>query len=135
MILSIGENKDFSFNNILESQTKYLFSFEYDLCYDAFEDDAVINAGQANDETAFVEAFNAYEEKNGIPDKIVRVLDMVGPGGGWPNVIIQTTKPMTVKEYADYLDEVYAYGGSAGPSGSAVDVLRDEGINVVKICN
>ena len=135
MILSIGENKDFSFNNILESQTKYLFRFEYDLCYDAFEDDAVINAGQANDETAFVEAFNAYEEKNGIPDKIVRVLDMVGPGGGWPNVIIQTTKPMTVKEYADYLDEVYAYGGSAGPSGSAVDVLRDEGINVVKICN
>lgn len=135
MMLSIGENKDFSFNNILESQTKYLFSFEYDLCYDAFEDDAVIKAGQANDETAFVEAFNAYEEKNGIPDKIVKVLDMVGPGGGWPNVIIQTTKPMTVKEYADYLDEVYAYGGGAGPSGSAVDILRDEGINVVKICN
>lgn len=134
-MLSIGENKDFSFNNILESQTKYLFSFEYDLCYDAFEDDAVIKAGQANDETAFVEAFNAYEEKNGIPDKIVKVLDMVGPGGGWPNVIIQTTKPMTVKEYADYLDEIYAYGGGAGPSGSAVDILRDEGINVVKICN
>lgn len=135
MILSIGVNNDFSFNNILESQTKYLFSFEYDLCYDAFEDEAVIKAGQANDETAFVDAFNAYEEKNGIPDKIVRVLDMVGPGGGWPNVVIQTTKPMTVKEYADYLDEVYSYGGAAGPSGSAVDVLRDEGINVVKICN
>ncbi len=135
MILSIGVNNDFSFNNILESPTKYLFSFEYDICYDGFEDETLIKAGQTNDEDAFVEAYNNYEEKNGIPDKIVKVLDMVGPGGGWPNVIIQTTKPMTVKEYADYLDEVYAYGGGAGPSGSAVDVLRDEGINVVKICD
>ena len=135
MILSIGENKDFSFNNILESQTKYLFSFEYDLCYDGIDDEAVINAGRANDEDKFVAAYNAYEEKNGIPDKIVKVLDMVGPGGGWPDVIIQTTNPMTVKEYARFLDEVYAYGSGAGPNGSAVDVLKDEGINVVKICN
>lgn len=134
MILSIGENNDFSFNNILESKTKYLFSFEFDLCYDAFEDDAILEAGQSNNEDKFVEAFNAYEEKNGIPDKIVKVLDMVGPGGGWPNVIIQTTKPMTVKEYADYLDEVYGYGNSAGPSGNAIDALKEDGINVVKIC-
>lgn len=134
MILSIGENNDFSFNSILESNTKYLFSFEFDLCYDGLDDEAVVNAGQANDEDKFVEAFNAYEEKNGIPDKIVKVLDMVGPGGGWPNVIIQTTKPMTVKEYADYLDEVYAYGGGSGPNGSAIDMLKEYGINVVKIC-
>lgn len=134
MILSIGENNDFSFNNILESKTKYIFSFEFDICYDGLDDEAVIKAGRANDEQAFVETYNAYEEKNGIPDKIVKVLDMVGPGGGWPNVIIQTTKPMTVKEYADYLDEVYCYGSSAGPSGTAIDTLKEYGINVVKIC-
>lgn len=134
MILSIGKNDDFSFNNILESNTKYLFSFEFDLCYDSLEDDAITKAGQANDEEAFINAYNAYEEKNGIPDKIVKVLDMVGPGGGWPNVIIQTTKPMTVKEYARYLDEVYGYGNSAGPSGNAIDALKEDGIDVVKIC-
>lgn len=134
MILSIGKNDDFSFNNILESNTKYLFSFEFDLCYDSLEDDTITKAGQANDEEAFINAYNAYEEKNGIPDKIVKVLDMVGPGGGWPNVIIQTTRPMTVKEYARYLDEVYGYGNSAGPSGDAIDALKEDGINVVKIC-
>lgn len=134
MILSIGKNDDFSFNNILESNTKYLFSFEFDLCYDSLEDEAINEAGQANNEEAFITAYNAYEEKNGIPDKIVKVLDMVGPGGGWPNVIIQTTKPMTVKEYARYLDEVYSYGSSAGPSGNAIDVLKEDGIDVVKIC-
>lgn len=134
MILSIGKNDDFSFNNILESNTKYLFSFEFDLCYDSLEDDAITKAGQANDEEAFINAYNAYEEKNGIPDKIVKVLDMVGPGGGWPNVIIQTTRPMTVKEYARYLDEVYGYGNSAGPSGNAIDALKEDGIDVVKIC-
>ena len=134
MILSIGENNDFSFNSILESKTEYLFSFEFDLCYDALEDESILEAGQANEEDKFVEAFNAYEEKNGIPDKIVKVLDMVGQGGGWPNGIIQTTKPMTVKEYVDYLDEVYDYGGGAGPNGSAIDMLKEYGINVVKIC-
>jgi hypothetical protein len=134
MILSIGENIGFSFNNILESNTKYLFCFEYDLCYDGLDDEAVINAGQANDEDKFIETFNTYKEKNGIPDKIVKVLNMTSPDSGWPNVIIQTTKPMTVKEYADYLDKVYAYGGAAGPNRSAIDMLREYGINVVKIC-
>ena len=135
MILSIGKNDDFSFNNILESNTKYLFSFEFDVCYDGLEDEAVTKAGQANNEEAFINAYNAYEEKNGIPDKIVKVLDMTGPGGGWPDVIIQTTKPMTVKEYARYLDEVYGYGSGAGPNSTAIDMLRDEGITVVKICD
>lgn len=135
MILSIGENNDFSFSDILESKAKYLFSFEFDLYYGAFEDEAILEAGQANAADKFVEAFNAYEEKNGIPDKIVKVLDMAGPCGCWPSVIIQTTKPMTVKEYADYLDEVYDYGGGARPNGSAIDMLKKYGINVVKICD
>ncbi len=135
MILSIGKNDDFSFNNILESNKKYLFSFEFDICYDGLEDEAISQAGQANDEDKFVAAYNAYEERNGIPDKIVKVLDMTGPGGGWPNVVIQTTKPMTVREYAKYLDEVYGYGSGAGPDGTAIDMLQNEGINVVKFCD
>ena len=135
MILSIGKNDDFSFNSILESDTKYLFSFEFDICYDCLDDEEIIKAGQAKDEEKFIDAYNLYEEKNGIPDKIIKVLDMNSTSCGWPQVVIQTTKPMTVKEYARYLDEVYGYGSGTGPNVSAIDKLKDEGITVVKICD
>lgn len=131
MMLSIGKNDDFTFNSLLKSNTKYLFSFEFDLCYDEF-DEAIARAGQANDEQAFIDAYNAYEERNGIPDKIIKIISIVGMNGGWPEVIIQTTKPMTVKEYAEYLGFVYDYGG--GGFTTVIDRLRDEGITVVKIC-
>lgn len=134
MILSIGKNDDFSFNSILESDTKYLFSFEFDICYDCLEDEEIIKAGQAKDEEKFIHAYNLYEEKNGIPDKIIKVLDMNSTICGWPHVVIQTIKPMTVKEYARYLDEVYGYGSGTGPNASAIDQLKEEGITVVKIC-
>ena len=59
---------------------------------------------------------------------------MSSSGSGWSYVMFETTIPMTIKEFAKFLDDEYNYGSSNGPNGLAIDVLLEEGIDIVKIC-
>ena len=89
---------------------KYIFEWDGDIGWD---DDGKVTipkteyCAKPTDEQAeqYMTAINNAFESAGIPQKIVSVSTLNGPGGGWPVAVSRTSKPMTLKEFINFYNE------------------------------
>lgn len=102
---------DFSFENEMNNNTRYIFSFEADIVFDEETNgpelyEKLANAYEENDSEAFKDAYNkAYF--NDRSSRIEEILTMYGDEGFWPHALFKTIKPMTFREFCDKFEEEY----------------------------
>ena len=108
-----GMNYDVDVQELLKDTKKYRIAFNSDFVYD-FDDEQLMKtldlARKEENEDKFKEAFNKYAEKNNLSYKIKLIYTLCGPGGGWPDIEFETTKPMTFKNIIKNLSEEYCGG-------------------------
>lgn len=106
--LSLGVN-NIDIDNIsnYDNDVKYIFKFELDVVTDEMSeeiDNIMLSENVEDRKDEFIREFNKFAEKYDFEFRIIEVIDMLGPGGGWPDCICKTI-PMTLKEYIDYINE------------------------------
>ena len=106
--LSLGVN-NIDIDNIsnYDNDIKYIFKFELDIVTDEMSeeiDNIMLSENIEDRKDEFIREYNKFAEKYDFEFRIIEVLKMLGPGGGWPDCICKTI-PMTLKEYIDYINE------------------------------
>lgn len=90
--------------------TKYKFTWTQDICWD--NNDLGKDAGlldqyrDSGDTDKFIEVFNKHYEDNAF--KLQSINTLHGPGAGWPEADIITSKYITIKELikSEHVDDV-----------------------------
>lgn len=130
-MLQLGLNENLNLDELLKDNTKYLFRFELDFCYDFVTQ---INSStfyklqdyqENGDEDNFIKLVNNSFSKLDYPERVTKIINIDGYAGGWPFVEAETTKPMTIKEYIDWAEEEI--------NDCIEEDIEDYGLNVVKI--
>lgn len=92
---------------------KHIFEWNSDIAWDD-GGKVTIPVTESNskptDEEAeiYMKSINAALENNKIPQKVVKVHTLSGPGGGWPEAVSRTTKRMTLEEFSNFFMEYIA---------------------------
>lgn len=113
-MIKVGElNKESEIlKNIENDKNKYVFEYEYDICYDDLYNDnnedykKLEECHRNEDEAGFIKYYNKLSEENAFGIIIQKVIEFNGPGGGWP-VCICTSIPMTLENfYYGYMEGI-----------------------------
>lgn len=112
--LAIGEydtNTDILSRKDLDNN-KYKFSFYQDISWGWMSEDVQKQLDiyyENNDVDKFIELYNKHNSEEGGDGlfKLVKIINMKGPGGGWPEVILATNKFVTIKELVNIVGEEY----------------------------
>ena len=90
-----------------EDNNKYIFVYGQDLAweYKDFGKDAekIEEAYKTENAEEFIRIYNKYYGTDIF--NIILVLEMIGPGPGWPYVMIKSIKPMTIKDFIKQWEE------------------------------
>jgi hypothetical protein len=104
-------NELYSIEEIIDRQdtdnNKYIFEYNMDIAYDELDeatDGPLLHKyWEEENHDKFVELYNKHFTTNTF--KVLYISVMKGPGGGWPDATITTTKPMTIKEFIKEMEE------------------------------
>ena len=100
-MLKIGKNKNIDLKELIKDSAKYRITFISDFAY-SFDDPELMMdldvAYHLDDKEKFKNVFNEYAENQSLSYKIKKIFNMSGPGGNWPVIEFETTKPMTIKQ-------------------------------------
>jgi len=90
---------------------KYKFSFTQDISWKWLSSQEIINKLNEyyhnNDSEKFIELYNKYNEEVDGSFKITKIINMIGPGAGAPEVVLTTNKFLTIQELIDSVGEDY----------------------------
>ena len=90
-----------------EDNNKYIFVYGQDLAweYKDFGKDAekIKEAYRTENAEEFIRIYNKYYGTDIF--NIILVLEMIGPGPGWPYVMIKSIKPVTIKDFIKQWEE------------------------------
>ena len=114
-MLEIGMTYD-TVNDILTKKdidnTKYKFSFNQDISWRWASNEVKKQLDiyyNDNNTDKFIKLYNKYNSIDGSdgPFKIVKINNMVGPGGGAPDVKLSMNRFMTIKELINEVGQEY----------------------------